>query len=162
MPNTRSTLTIFTASIARMRYNYVDNTSLHTPHIHTYITHWVPISNSQLCSYEVIMNSDDKTWGISFQNSQHSRNVLGVWKLILALRDTMDNRSKFIVSLASCSLSSYELRKWEFPYRLPPCAPASMHTHAPFNMKSGIAIALNFEHGFNYVTSEQWQGWSEW
>ena len=33
----RSTLTIFIALIAHMCYDHVDDVSLHTPHIHTYI-----------------------------------------------------------------------------------------------------------------------------
>ena len=37
LTRTWSTMTIFTTSITRMRYDHMDDVSLHTPHIHTYI-----------------------------------------------------------------------------------------------------------------------------
>ena len=41
-----------------------DNGSEKTLCMQTIITHRVPISNSKLCGYEVIMNNDDETYEV--------------------------------------------------------------------------------------------------
>ena len=84
-----------------------DNGSEKTLSMQTIITHRVPIFNSKVCGYEVIMNNDDETYEVILFKIHSVEDTVSEHENLTHRLQMSDYRSKFVASPTSHWLSSY-------------------------------------------------------